>query len=640
MPILNELPDVYNAIKLKLMKKHLFIFLLTFSLVNVICAQKAPMKYGKVDQTDLNMKIYPADSSAAAVVLCNYGYFSSRDFQFVHQKRIKILKEEGKSHGDFYVPASEKAVVKGQVVNIENGIPVVTKLGKESIFIERVSKNQYRARVACPNVKVGSVIDVEFYYTGLPSSWNFQEMIPVRWSELIIEDNQYLTFRKNAVGFTPFYSSTEGQWVTKDVPAFKSEPFINSYQNYMSRFDIEISSIHVPGELYKDYATTWEAVAEALNKESNFGQELYNIQLYINGLAKQIKEATSNPEERLLRSYSEIKKIKWNKTESIWISSSGLNHSFNKKIGNASEVNLNLVLLLRKLDINANPLVLSTRSNGVLPQYSVSFDKLNYVAVHAVIGDKTYLLDATEENLPVGLLPERALNGRGMVVMKEGFNWVDLNPVKKEKTASFFKLKLSADGTMKGDWTKMCTDYAALDLRNHYKTFNSQDDYLKSIESKYIGLSVDKYIISDLDSLQNPVKEDFTVVWKNRATKTNNQLFVNPILMDKWTENPFKLEQRIYPVDFTTAIEKSLIVYLELPEGYAVEQLPKNAKMALPENSASFQMQTAVAENVVQMIFKFNINKPIFYAAEYPDLKVYFDELVKKQSEMLILKKI
>lgn len=622
------------------MKKYLLSLLFSLLLINVVHAQKAPMKYGKVDQADLDMKVYPADSSAAAVVLCNYGYFSSRDFQFVHQKRIKILKEEGKSQGDFYVPASEKAVVKGQIVNMENGVPVVTKLGKESIFIEQVSKNQYRARVAFPNVKVGSVIDVEFYYTGLPALWRFQETIPVRWSELIIEDNQYLSFRKNPVGFIPFYVSTDSRWVTKDVPAFKSEPFINNYENYMSRFDIEISSIHIPGELYKDYATTWEAVAEALNKESNFGQELYTLQLYLNGLAHQIKEATSIPEERLFRAYSEIKKIKWNKTESIWISSSGLNHSYNKKIGNASEVNLNLVLLLRKLDISANPLVLSTRSNGVLPQYSVSFDKLNYVAAHAVIGDKTYLLDATEENLPVGLLPERALNGRGMLVLKDGFKWVDLNPVKKDKTASFFKLKLSADGTMKGDWTKMCSDYAALDLRNHYKTFNSQDDYLKSIENDNIGLSVDKYAVSDFDSLQNAVKEDFSVVLKNRVTKTNNQLFVNPILMDKWTENPFKLEQRIYPVDFTTAIEKSLIVYLELPEGYVVEQLPENTKMALPENSASFQMQTALSENGVQMIFKFNINKPIFYAAEYPDLKIYFDELVKKQSEMLIFKKI
>src|SRR5665647_456212 len=106
------------------MKKCLLILFLVFSLVNVICAQKAPMKYGKVDQADLDMKVYPADSSAAAVVLCNYGYFSSREFQFVHQKRIKILKEEGKSQGDFYVPASEKAVVKGQIINMENGIPV------------------------------------------------------------------------------------------------------------------------------------------------------------------------------------------------------------------------------------------------------------------------------------------------------------------------------------------------------------------------------------------------------------------------------------------------------------------------------------------------------------------------------------
>ena len=89
----NEIPDIYNAIKLELMKKHVLILLFAFSLVNVVCAQKAPMKYGKVDQADLDMKVYPADSSAAAVVLCNYGYFTSRDFKFVHQIRIKILKE-------------------------------------------------------------------------------------------------------------------------------------------------------------------------------------------------------------------------------------------------------------------------------------------------------------------------------------------------------------------------------------------------------------------------------------------------------------------------------------------------------------------------------------------------------------------
>ncbi|MDP4238802.1 MAG: hypothetical protein Q8904_04945 [Bacteroidota bacterium] len=410
--------------------------LLMLCLLMVICtakAQKAPMKYGKVDPADLEMKVYPKDSSASAVILCNYGYFDSNQLQFVHQMRIKILKEEGKEQGNFAVPASEKTTVKGQTVNLENGVPVITKLTKDGIFIERITKNVYQARVAMSNVKVGSVIDVEFYYTGLPSHWSFQENIPVRWSELILEESSYFSFRKNSTGYIPLSESSNDRWVAKDVPAFKSEPYINNYENYLSRFNIEISSIHIPGDFYKEYATSWDAVAETLRKDDDFGGQLSSFTFYLNGLEKEIKATASTPEGYLVKAYNAIKKIKWNKAESVWASKNGLSSAFNKKIGNEADINLNLVVLLRKLGIDANPMVLSTRKNGLLPPFSVSLDKLNYVIAHAVIGDKTYLLDGSEDNLPLGLLPERTINGRGLVIRKESIEWVDLTPQKKKQ---------------------------------------------------------------------------------------------------------------------------------------------------------------------------------------------------------------
>lgn len=622
------------------MKKN-SIFILSFLLTCFSTyAQKVPMKYGKVDQTDLEMKVYPADSSASAVILCNYGYFDARELQFVHQIRIKILKEEGKDQGNFSVPASEKTNVKGQTVNLENGVPVVSKLNKDGIFIERITKGVYRARVAMPNVKVGSVIDVEFYYNGLPSYWAFQRTIPMRWSELILEENENFSFRKNFSGYTPLSETTNTRWVAKDVPAFKSESYINNVDNYLTRMNIEISSIHVPGSYYKDYATTWEAVAKILREDDDFGTQLSTFSFYLNGLEKDIKASATTPEERLAKAYDGIKKIKWNKEESIWASKNGLSFAFNKKVGSEADINLNLVLLLRKLGIDADPMVLSTRDNGLLPPYSVSLDRLNYVVAHAVIGDKTYLLDASEDNLPLGMLPERTINGRGLVVKKESEEWVDLTPKKKNKSVSILNLKLTPDGVMKGDWKKSYYDYSALDQRINYKKYNSQDEYLKSIESKNIGLSVDNYTINGIDSLQQPLQESMSIVLKNRITKANNQLYINPLQFDKYTENPFKAEQRVYPVDFTTPIEETQIFMLELPTGYSIDQLPKNVKMVLPENSASFQMISSVSENKVQVLFKLYINKPVFFQPEYQNLKVFFDELVKKQSEMLIIKKV
>jgi len=626
--------------KFKNVEKKIIFSVILFSIVFVAAAQKPPMKYGKVDQADLDMKVYSPDSSASAVLLCNYGYFDSNNMQFVHQMRIKILKEEGKARGNFSVPAAEKTSVKGQTVNIENGVPVITKLNKDGIFIERVTKDVYRARVAMPNVKVGSVLDIEFYYQGLPSFWAFQDTYPVRWSELILEQSTYFSFRKNFVGYTALSEGTDDRWVAKNVPAFKSEPYINNYENYLTRFNIELSSIHIPGSYYKDYATTWEAVAKTLRESDDFGGRINSFSFFLNGLEKEIKESATTPEERLQKAYEAIKKIKWNDEKTIWPTTNGLSYALNKKIGNVSDVNLTLVLLLRKLGIDANPVVLSTRDNGILPPYSVSFDKFNYVIANAVIGEKSYLLDATEENLPLGMLPERTINGRGFVIKKETQDWVDLNPIKKDKSISMMNLKLSPDGTLKGEWNKSYFDYGALDQRKSYKKFNSQDEYLKAAESKYIGLSIENYAIEGIDSIQQALKETMSVVLKNKITKANNQLFINPILFDKYTENPFKAEERVYPVDFVTAIEKTQLFYLELPDGYSIEQLPKNIKMSLPDNTASFQMLSTVNESTVQVVFKLSINKPVFYQAEYLGLKAFFDELVKKQSEMLIIKKV
>ena len=115
------------------MKKTLTLVLMLTVSLNYIFSAKEPMKYGKIDKADLEMTAYPADSSASAVILCNYGYFNASDLQFVHQMRIKILKEEGKQRGNFYVPAAERTNVKGQTVNIENGKPVVTKLSNDGL---------------------------------------------------------------------------------------------------------------------------------------------------------------------------------------------------------------------------------------------------------------------------------------------------------------------------------------------------------------------------------------------------------------------------------------------------------------------------------------------------------------------------
>lgn len=622
------------------MRKLTFSVVFVLFFLQVVTAGNEPMKYGKPETSELEMTVYTPDSSASAVVLCNYGYFDATQFQFVHQIRIKILKETGKSHGNFFVPAAEKTNVKGQVVNLENGKPVITKLTKEGIFIERVTREQFRARVAMPNVKAGSVIDVEFYYQGLPYYWEFQKKIPVKWSELILEESMYVTFRKNLTGYVPLSASSSDRWAVGNVPAFVPESYVNNYENYLSRMQIEVQSIHIPGAYYKEYATSWEAVAKTLQTHNEFGYQLSSPNLYLNDLEREIKKATKLPYERMAKAFEAMKKFKWNGTESIWPVGGGIAFAYNKKTGNSADINMSLVILLRKLDIEAYPLLLSTRENGLLPQFSVSFDKLNYFAVQANINDTSYLLDATEEYLPINMLPERALNGRGLAILKDFYNWVDLTPQKKDKSIDIINCNLSEDGTLKGEWMQMKSEYAAFDQREKFKSYNSEDEYLKAVESENNGMSVESYSNKGLDSLDLPFNETMKVTLKNKVTKVGNELYFNPFLFDRFAENPFKADSRLYPVDFVTATDKRMNLIVKIPEGWQVKELPKNIRMSLPDKSATISFNAATINNMIQVSFKLNINKAVYIQTEYNDLKVFFDELVKKESEMIVLTKI
>ena len=74
--------------------------------------------------------------------------------------------------------------------------------------------------------------------------------------------------------------------------------------------------------------------------------------------------------------------------------------------------------MLRYAGLNANPILVSTRSNGI-PLFPTT-DGFNYVIAGIEVQDAVILLDATERNSFPNILPNRALNWMGRLVRKDG----------------------------------------------------------------------------------------------------------------------------------------------------------------------------------------------------------------------------
>jgi hypothetical protein len=627
--------------KIKLSDTIILLVLLIFINLSAF-SQKAPMKYGKINKADLEMKVYPLDTSASAAVLCDYGYFDSNQFQFVRTLRVKIFKKEGLDWANKTFPGDSKGNVRGITFNLENGQIIESKLKSESIFKERVTEDYYRLRIAMPNVKEGSIMDMEFVYPTLPSEWRFQQEIPVRWSELVVETSPYVEFRKNFTGFERLAETSDMRWVAKDVPAFKKEPYMNDVSNYITKFEIELLRVSLPGNehsagYYREYSTDWNHVVGRLMSNSYFGGTLTGCG-FLNDIVKEIESKYTDPLDKLKAGQAAIKKaVKWNKEEALFTTVDGLSQPFKKKIGNSADINLMLIQLLRKLKLNIDLVVLSTRSNGML-SYSPSMDKLNYVVGYATIGDKKYFVDATNDNIPVGILPERCLNLRGRIIYDKTQEEISLKPEKKHRQVIQTDLKLEPDLILTGKINIANHDYAALDAREAYEEFNSQEEYLKDVENDHQGLSIIKCEIKNKDSIYLPFMEEYEVKIKNKVTNVGNLLYVNPLLYEQMESNPFKVEERKYPVDFIYPMEKLYVFKLTLPENMQVSEVPKPLIIKLPDNSATIQYQVTTLGKVVQLVYKFNITKPNYTNEDYTNLRAFFSELVKKHAEPIIIK--
>ena len=619
-------------------KTALFICAILLSVFSQIKGQPAPARYGKIDMADLEMKVYARDTTAEAVVLCDYGFFNPSTFDFQRLLRIKVLKKEGSHYVNNVAYINGVGSIKGITYNLVDGEIVETKLKNESIFKEEVREGRYRYRVTMPDVRVGSIVDINYSFPLLPGDWLFQNVIPVRWSELRIPNTPNVVFQKVSFGFQPLYINDGNRWVAKDMPALRTEPYVNSLFNYLTRMEIELSSYDFPGYASKYLTTSWEAVNNFLLDNKYFGVAM-GMGIFLIDDAKKIKALNLSDQNKMKAACDSIKsKVKWNQIESLY-TSADLAFVYRRGSGNSADVNLILVQLLKKLDFDAFPVALSTRENGIISPAFPTIDKLNYVIAGVKYKDKMYYFDATEPCLPAGMLPFRALNGRGRSIDSDLSEWVDLAPENDQQEIAYCKMKLDESGTIKGTITYTDNNYQAYYLRKDLRAHNSQDEHIREMESNFPGLTIESYTYEDIDSVYKPVKEIYEVSLTGYADILGDMISVSPMLIEKLESNPFKMENRKYPIDYGHLIRTRFILNIEIPAGYQIAEMPKATNMVLPDKSARFTYNTTVSNNNIQLISNFDINKTVFTEGEYLLVKEFYNQIIAKHHEVIMLKK-
>ncbi len=620
-------------------------------------SQKSPIEYGEVPLEEIKMQRYEKDTTAEAVVLCQYGEYNEAKHEFTTNLRIKILKKSGLHWGNYSI-SGKPIYVQGVTYNYENGKVVYDDLDKESIFHERIIRKNYVTRISMPNVKEGSVIDIKYLSQGIPLRWNFQKRIPVRYSEIRLGNESRIGLKRNLTGAENLTVIKKSRLVAENLPALEEEPFMKALSNYATKLEIEIANINYTTDYYRVFgsmADSWASVEDLLLDNEYFGKQI-GMSLYLNNDKKQIEALELNGKEKIKAAYDLVKrKVKWNK-QSYLYTSRNLRSVYKENVGNSADINLILCNLLQKLGFEAYPVALSTRNNGLITAFFPTYRKLDYVIVAVNLDDERLLLDASEKYLPMGLLPERCINERGKIIqynetdatsqqatMTYSFNqekeWAVIKPRNKKARTVFSNLVLLETGELQGKTVEKYNDYAAYDYRKEYENFNSKDSYIDHLQEDFVGLHIEDLELENLKDIYKPVVVNSNVSFENQAQIIGDMIYINPLLNYKMEENPFNQEGRKYPIDFIYPVSDRCVINIDIPSGYAVEKIPQSVRMKLPGNGASFSYKVRIVQDKINLMYSYQLDQTRYTPNEYGYLKSFFSNLYKKQNEMIILKK-
>jgi hypothetical protein len=307
-----------------------------------------------------------------------------------------------------------------------------------------------------------------------------------------------------------------------------------------------------------------------------------------------------------------------------------------KKSGSVSDLNLLLVSILRQSGLKADPVILSTREHGtVQPQYPV-IDRFNYLICRLKSNETPYYLDAASQYLGFDRLTLQCYNGMARVISEEP-EAVYFKPEQINENKTVTVTLTNKNNSLTGEYVASLGYHQSFDLRNKLAT-ETTDNYFKEEEKSYGNdVSTTNGRIDSLKNYDVPLVNKYTLTIK---TGGGDLIYFNPMLNELIKSNPFKSEERLYPVELPYNYTTIYNLNMEIPQNYKVEELPKPQTFVLGNNDAKFEYQVLNSSDHIQLRVKLQFIKTVFDSENYDNLRQFFTEVIKKENEQIVFKKL
>ncbi len=624
--------------------------LVSFPTIN---AQNSDKKFdwGKIPAADRRMTYYEFDPTADALVLAA-------------STKLRVEIKDDKPQMTVSVYRRVKLFTDAALVSQKNlEIPFdftqnQFKIGKLDAQLTDAEGNQQPAEaventkingryIAFNNLKAQNILEVTYEITSdnleSISNWPFQEAIPVQYAELssivdkafehtfLLKNEKNIRVSTDPVSGAKVFSAT-------NLTANKSvtEAFSITTGDQMTAVNLQLKSVEIVGKDKKTIVSSWSELANRVLQNTGIGQQ-YLKKINYDDIWKAMQSslnAAKTDDAKIKAAYNFINEnVVWN---GDWHTTArtNLNAAFDKRSANSGELNLMLIACLNEAGFKAYPMLVSTRQHGKTNENMPFLSQFNHLLCYVERPNvPPLMLDAGSIYRPLGLSRVESLNGNGWILNAKNGQWQPMpSKITARQTLSAFSL--NKEGDMKGRFVKTSKDHEAISERDEQVRRRE----IKLLEKQYLGIRIDSVTNSNSDNAAAFFKRNIYCFLSQMAAIDSGKMTIKPLWRTGFELNPLNAIPANSAIDFPYPIQDLHVFALQIPAGATIVKEPNGEMYELPDKSAGLSLSVTQNADIVQLSLVVKINKLRFEASEYPALKVFFDKIIAKQMETIVVK--
>jgi hypothetical protein len=648
------------------------------------------IEYGQVAPQWLEMTRYEPDTSADAVILADLGFATlqwlgnKQVMAYTFHRRIKILSEAGlkATHFTLTYPSAQRHVTELKAATYglnPTGEVVQFKVDRRELRDEPIDRRHRQFAFRFPLAKVGSVIEYRYtYYTNrldILEPWIFQQKYPVLHSEfhltlpathnyqrvmqgdlrnvvMLEEPVQYQSQASSGSLNRPFSlggsqdrqainqlrPGTHQIYLLRHIPALEQVEFSPTDQRLLPGLRFQLTGA-LEGNAVQGVFRNWNQLNRYASRQLR-RTKLRKRRNYFQQTAKRITRDETGPFNQAQAIY------RWVQQTFAWDSTydwrpERLDRVIEQQRGSSASLNLLAMSIMREAGIEVDPVLLSTRSHGPVQVVAANLGQFNHLIGSIRIGGTEWLFDVLSDLDELGVLPRQDLNQAGYKLDDQGGSWIRLQSQNQIVRFTYSRFTLNQEGLMTGDISVTHQAYsAALERERAHELTQNPEDYLRRVVLTGMEQTeVMDYAIENLETSGEPITVSCTLQTRDFAEKIDDLIIIQPMMTKQVAENPFSDEERAMPVDLTYPLRESHLLGLRIPDNYEVVQLPQPQRVMLPNDAGLFVYNVMEMGNILHISSCIFLNQTVFLPSEYQGIRTFFDYIVRKHSEDIVLKR-